>query len=74
MLCYKNSMRRFCVLLLLPAALLAGPFDAIRKSIRRQLTESAAPSISKPFTATALMTMVQSGKIELDRSVGSQTP
>jgi CubicO group peptidase (beta-lactamase class C family) len=97
-------MRRFCILLLLPAALVADPFDSIRESIRRQLTESAAPSIavavatdgkilweqgfgwadrarripadehtlyslasiSKPFTATALMTLVQSGKIDLD--------
>ncbi len=39
-------MRRFCVLLLLPAALLADPFDAIRESIRHQLTESAAPSVA----------------------------
>ena len=39
-------LRRFCLTLLLPAALLADPFDAIRESIRRQLTDSAAPSTS----------------------------
>src|SRR5439155_18206289 len=101
-------MRRYALLLLLPALLLrADPFDAIRASIRKQLVETQTPSIavavardgkiiweqgfgwadrekriaadehtmyslasiSKPITATGLMTLVAAGKVNLDRPV-----
>ena len=101
-------MRRYALLLLLPALLLrADPFDAVRQSIRKQLVETQTPSIavavardgkiiweqgfgwadrekriaadehtmyslasiSKPITATGLMTLVAAGKVNLDRPV-----
>src|SRR5213592_410418 len=101
-------MRRYVLLLLLPALLLrADPFDAVRQSIRKQLVETQTPSIavavardgkiiweqgfgwadrekriaadehtmyslasiSKPITATGLMTLVAAGKVNLDRPV-----
>src|SRR6185369_16162491 len=107
-MCYKSSMRRYLLLLLLPGLLLcADPFDAVRETIRKQLVETETPSIavavardgkiiweqgfgwadrekrvaadehtmyslasiSKPITATGLMTLVAAGKVSLDRPV-----
>src|SRR5882724_8888692 len=47
-------------------------FDSARTSIQRRITDGQVPSIasiSKPFTATGLMTLVQKGQVDLDAPI-----